>query len=206
MSAIVCPYCRGPIEAGEPALECEGCGTPHHADCYEENDGCTVFGCVKAPPDEAKVSVSSGEVVTVSAGAAAGSAPAAVAPPPPPVTAAAPPPPTSLPELQRIAYNVVPSMFALYPGSISESGPTGAPEYLYEPAQQPKTRMAFVLLGALLGAFGAHNWYAGYRKKAASQLAITVLTLGLASPMSWTWAIIDICTISQDANGVQFTS
>jgi len=70
----------------------------------------------------------------------------------------------------------------------------------------PKSRTTFILLGALLGAVGAHNFYAGYTKKATGQLAITVLSLGFASPMSWIWAIIDVCTVSQDARGVQFES
>ncbi len=65
----ICPYCR--TEVGESEGErkdCPGCGTPHHADCFAENGGCTVFGCVNAPSDEAKVTVSGtdlmGNVVT----------------------------------------------------------------------------------------------------------------------------------------------
>jgi TM2 domain-containing membrane protein YozV len=72
--------------------------------------------------------------------------------------------------------------------------------------QPPKNRTSFIILGALLGAFGAHNFYAGYHKKAGIQLAITLLTLGFGSPMSWMWAVIDICTIDRDARGVQFES
>ena len=65
----ICPYCR--TEVGETEGErqdCPGCGTPHHADCFAENGGCTVFGCANAPSDEAKVTVSGtdlmGNVVT----------------------------------------------------------------------------------------------------------------------------------------------
>jgi TM2 domain-containing membrane protein YozV len=72
------------------------------------------------------------------------------------------------------------------------------------PPGEPKSRTTFIVLGALLGALGAHNFYAGYRKKGLAQLAITVFTLGFGSPMSWIWAIIDICTVSQDSKGVQF--
>jgi hypothetical protein len=32
------------------------------------------------------------------------------------------------------------------------------------------------------------------------------LTLGFGSPMSWLWAVIDICTIDRDVRGVQFES
>ena len=50
-----CPYCRSELD--EQALECPGCGTPHHPECFEENGGCTVFGCSAAPAAEAKISV-----------------------------------------------------------------------------------------------------------------------------------------------------
>ena len=62
------------------------------------------------------------------------------------------------------------------------------------------------MLGVLLGALGAHNFYAGYRNKALAQLAITVLTLGFASPMSWIWAVIDVCTIKEDNRGIKFSN
>src|SRR6201998_1590108 len=65
MMTEVCPYCRAPISAADSSLECEGCGTRHHTDCYAENGGCTIFGCSKAPGDEPKVSVSMPELGAV---------------------------------------------------------------------------------------------------------------------------------------------
>jgi TM2 domain-containing membrane protein YozV len=57
--SVVCPYCRMPFaEDGPPRLFCTSCGTPHHEDCYQENGGCTVFGCPKAPADDPKLQVS----------------------------------------------------------------------------------------------------------------------------------------------------
>jgi hypothetical protein len=53
-----CPYCRELI-AGPDHQACPGCHTPHHPACWQENRGCTVFGCQYAPPDEPKMSVSS---------------------------------------------------------------------------------------------------------------------------------------------------
>ena len=44
---------RSPRKMGP--IVCEGCGTAHHADCYAENQGCTIFGCSKAPGDEPKM-------------------------------------------------------------------------------------------------------------------------------------------------------
>jgi TM2 domain-containing membrane protein YozV len=66
--------------------------------------------------------------------------------------------------------------------------------------------MTFVTLGVLLGFLGVHNFYAGYRRKGIAQLLITLLTLGLASPMTWIWAVIDICTVDRDNRGVRFES
>ncbi len=43
----------------------------------------------------------------------------------------------------------------------------------YEPR---KSRVVFVLLAVFLGAFGGHNFYAGYVKKAVIQLCITLFS------------------------------
>src|SRR5947209_20382845 len=59
MTEPVCPYCRMPFEETGPAkVFCTACGTPHHEDCYQENGGCTVFGCTRAPADDPKLQVS----------------------------------------------------------------------------------------------------------------------------------------------------
>lgn len=210
MTAEVCPYCRGPLLSEEPVTECEGCGTRHHGDCFEENGGCTIFGCTKAPVDEPKMTISTPDLLSAAralptTSRAAAAVQTAVAPPPPPGVD----PPTavdtaqqSLENLRRISSNVVPSMFGIYgPG---DDAADVEPEP--EPPSEPKSRTTFILLGALLGAFGAHNFYAGYTKKAIWQLVITVVSFGFASPMSWIWAIIDICTVNQDSRGTQFES
>jgi hypothetical protein len=76
----------------------------------------------------------------------------------------------------------------------------------FEPHPEAKNRTTFIVLGVLLGAVGAHNFYAGYQKKAVSQLCITLFSLGFASPMSWIWAVIDICTVDRDSKGIKFRS
>jgi TM2 domain-containing membrane protein YozV len=86
------------------------------------------------------------------------------------------------------------------------AAPPPEPEQDPVPSGPPKNRTTYIVLGALLGGFGAHSFYAGYNGKAWAQLGITVLTLGFASPMSWIWAIIDICTVNQDRRGVPFES
>lgn len=210
MTAEVCPYCRAPLLIEEQLTECEGCGTGHHADCFAENGGCTIFGCSKAPVDEPKLTIAAPDFAperSASTVAAVAVQPA-VAPPPPPPGAATAVPATqeaSIDSLRRISSQVVPSMFSLFG---PEPGTATFPEPEPMPIAQgtPKSRTTYILLGALLGAVGAHNFYAGYTKKAIWQLAITVVTIGFASPMTWMWAIIDVCTVSQDSRGVQFQS
>ena len=70
-----------------------------------------------------------------------------------------------------------------------------------------KGRVAYVLLGFFLGQLGIHNFYAGYKAKAVAQLLITVCIGWLIVPLIivWLWAIVEICTVKQDAHGVQFS-
>ena len=203
MTVEVCPYCRAPITDDESLTVCEGCGTRHHADCYAENGGCTIFGCKCAPAEEPKLSVSTPELASVAASSTPAVANIRTPLPPPP-----PPPSASIPatteELQQIANRVVPSMFGAF---LDEDKAAPSEPYIEpEPVGPPKNRTTYIVLGALLGALGAHNFYAGYKKKGSIQLAITALTLGFGTPMSWIWAIIDICTVEKDSHGVQFES
>ena len=41
---IKCTIC-GEGFNGRPAVLCRNCGTPHHADCWQYNGGCSIFGC-----------------------------------------------------------------------------------------------------------------------------------------------------------------
>jgi len=142
--------------------------------------------------------VSAPELVAVAATQAVAAESRPPAPPPPPPPGVVVPPTTE--DLRHIANQVVPSMFGGFAGT------TGAAPAEEAVVLEPKNRSSFIILGALLGAFGAHNFYAGYYKKAGIQLGITVLTLGLGSPMSWLWAVIDICTIDHDSRGLIFES
>ncbi|RLD15833.1 hypothetical protein DRI50_03335 [candidate division KSB1 bacterium] len=58
----ICPYCRTAIDDPDEIKFCSACHTPHHVDCWDENNGCTVFGCSMAPPDEEKVDVAPEDV------------------------------------------------------------------------------------------------------------------------------------------------
>jgi len=79
----VCAYCRTLITRADERMDCPRCRTPHHADCWNENRGCTVFGCAMAPPDEDKIHIDA---------SAYGAQVGAVPPPPPPGTGAGLPP------------------------------------------------------------------------------------------------------------------
>lgn len=44
-----CPYCQTKIKDGVEYTVCAECGTPHHRECWDENRGCTTFGCKENP-------------------------------------------------------------------------------------------------------------------------------------------------------------
>ena len=218
----VCPYCRTEIgEVEGERKDCPTCNTPHHADCFEENGGCTVFGCASAPSDEAKVTVSGtdlmGNVVTrqapvpvarpaISLGTGyttfVAPIPSAAQPPAPQAPAAAPGSPPPPPPIAGTGIAPPPQLGPV-PQASYPSYPSNALANYY-PVQQPKARVIFVLLGIFLGALGVHNFYAGYVKKGTIQLCVTLLTCFYGAVVSWPWAIIEVCTINKDADGTQF--
>jgi TM2 domain-containing membrane protein YozV len=149
------------------SLLCEGCATPHHQDCYAENGGCTIFGCVKAPMEEPKMQISAPEVARANV----------TTPQYLPGTAA--PPPSS--------------------GQKSEVQVYLNPEY-----RPNKSRVTFALLGFFLGMFGIHNFYAGYPRRGAFQLCLTVFSCFYLALASWLWALIEICIVKADGEGLAF--
>jgi len=216
----ICPYCRTEVGvSAEERLDCPACATPHHPECFAENGGCTVFGCASAPAAEAKISVSGAELnqdTGVQPGAARilgdafsvlhAAAPASADPPmgaanspapSPSATAAAPPPPISA------GTGAAPPPLAGVPRAAATAATPAVVNYM-SPGARPKSRVTFVLLGIFLGLFGAHNFYAGYHKKAGIQAAITVVSCFYGAIVSWIWAIVEVCVISKDADGESF--
>lgn len=61
-----CPYCREAVEEDDRMI-CPSCKTPHHPDCWHENEGCTIFGCENTPVEEPKVAVTGEEVAPMAA-------------------------------------------------------------------------------------------------------------------------------------------
>ena len=41
----ICPYCREPVLPYDPSVTCPHCGITLHQACWEDNEGCTTFGC-----------------------------------------------------------------------------------------------------------------------------------------------------------------
>jgi TM2 domain-containing membrane protein YozV len=213
MSGASCPYCRSAFEADDAIVTCSGCQTKHHADCLEENGGCTVFGCSQAPAEEPKISVSDQDFASggrpqppPSAGAHSflnlsvpPPPPAPVAPgptPPPPRPQGAPLPPPTMGGFQTSHVAVM-----TYPTFAGYAPPATGPVPSYQPR---KSRVVFVLLAVFLGAFGGHNFYAGYVKKAVIQLCITLFSCFTGSFISWIWAIVEACMVNRDDDGIAF--
>ena len=67
-----------------------------------------------------------------------------------------------------------------------------------------KSRAAYVVLAIFLGEFGIHNFYAGYAGRGVAQLLITILSFGLLFWVSWIWALVELCVMTNDGRGVPF--
>jgi TM2 domain-containing membrane protein YozV len=184
---------------------------PHHEDCYQENGGCTVFGCKRAPADDPKLQVSQSDLSAVSM----------------PVQQYAPVAQQYAPLVQQPVVQQPAAVQGYQPSRYS--GPLGlsqaaatAPAQVAAPAPNPsqsatypyaapvygaahKSRTSYIVLGIFLGALGIHNFYAGYTGRAVGQLCLTVLTLGYLGIVSWIWAIIEICTVEKDSTGLRFS-
>jgi hypothetical protein len=41
----LCSICQTPIQVGDPSTSCDECHLPFHVECWEENLGCSAYGC-----------------------------------------------------------------------------------------------------------------------------------------------------------------
>lgn len=192
MTAAVCPYCRTPMPDGAPLTLCPSCATPHHSECWEENGGCTVFGCADAPVEEAKVVVSGSELGQPPIGYSPRYADATTGVSPPPLqpgqTSAASP-------VHHPAHSVANSMLGL-------SEPEATPFSLTGIEVTPSTdRRTYTLLGFFFGYLGVHNLYANRLSIGILQLCVSVFSCFLASPAVWIWALLEICQVDRDGDG-----
>jgi TM2 domain-containing membrane protein YozV len=225
MSAT-CPYCRTPFEENDEIAACAGCATQHHAECLQENGGCTVFGCSQAPLEEPKISVSnqdfaplgrqqpapqnvpsflnlSGPMAPLQLGetpevalpppSSPVSLPMTPTPPPPRVPGAPPPQSPGVMHSNHVPVVTYPTF-----------GGYAAPPPEIHSYTSRKSRVVFVLLAVFLGAFGGHNFYAGYVKKGVIQLCVTLFSCFFGSLISWIWAIVEACMVDCDNDGTAF--
>lgn len=83
------------------------------------------------------------------------------------------------------------------------SAPNGTPS-----ENTRKARWVFILLVVLFGGLGIHNFYAGYYKKGAIQLGVTLvggaLTGGVAGIAMCLWAVYEAFVVKIDAKGLPF--
>ena len=85
-------------------------------------------------------------------------------------------------------------------GAALANGPT-APNGAFVGTDAPKSKTVAGVLGILLGAFGAHNFYLGYTGKAVAQLLITVLSCFTLSVVSEIWGLVEgIMILTGSAN------
>lgn len=218
--------------SAEDVTICEGCNTPHHKECFAENGGCTLFGCKFAPPDEPKVQLNHheisaafvsayspvvgaqrpysgfGDVMAASAISLARSvaqptstpAPPAVAPPPR-LNASATGPVVETPTLDASIAPAEQERFVtpggIFDAVVSDTGAVSA-------RKQPCSRMVYIMLGLFFGIFGAHSFYAGYKKRAVAQFCLTVLTFFYGALITAVWAIAEVCTVDRDVNQIEF--
>jgi hypothetical protein len=45
LTGQTCGVCQFPIEDDEERTRCSHCGLPFHAECWEQNYGCSAYGC-----------------------------------------------------------------------------------------------------------------------------------------------------------------
>ena len=51
-AARFCAICMTAVTADEAAHACPACGARYHAECWEDNGGCAVYGCSQVPKTE----------------------------------------------------------------------------------------------------------------------------------------------------------
>jgi TM2 domain-containing membrane protein YozV len=77
-------------------------------------------------------------------------------------------------------------------------------------AAPPRNRGVFIILGLLLGGFGAHNFYAGYHDRGAAQCVAWIAGCGVAvavpqslfiAALVLVWVIVELCIVTEDAAG-----
>lgn len=51
-SGALCAICQSPISDSDTQASCPECNAIYHEDCWEENQGCAIYGCARTPDTE----------------------------------------------------------------------------------------------------------------------------------------------------------
>ncbi len=60
-----CPFCQFPIKQDSETVLCTSCKIPHHRECWEENGGCTTFGCRGLSSGQASSSYRNSDILEI---------------------------------------------------------------------------------------------------------------------------------------------
>ena len=53
----LCAICQSPIAPEDADTHCPDCHSRYHAECWQENGGCAVYGCPQVPPTEGRAAL-----------------------------------------------------------------------------------------------------------------------------------------------------
>jgi hypothetical protein len=56
-SLKLCSICQSPLSPEEEKVACPDCQAEYHADCWNENKGCAVYGCAQVPATEGRSAI-----------------------------------------------------------------------------------------------------------------------------------------------------
>jgi hypothetical protein len=56
-AAARCAICQSPLGPGEAKVACPDCHTEYHAECWDENHGCALYGCAQVPATEGRSAI-----------------------------------------------------------------------------------------------------------------------------------------------------
>jgi len=53
----LCAICQSALSPEEAKIVCPDCHTEYHADCWQENQGCALYGCARVPATEGRSAI-----------------------------------------------------------------------------------------------------------------------------------------------------